>query len=249
MIDATFVKSITDLARAEVLKIEGVEFATRTVHDVRKPDPLPATLEFSTLAGFAGYIGSGIDLILASSSVIHVENERSVALVSGISPGYHPQRKVLARAKVENIFGKSFPVNSYFGLEEFIVGLRSMFEDKFDLPVILSILGNLEEQESRSHNDDGISQTVVARTGIAKVGEIKIPLPATLAPYRTFREVAQPPSPFIVRLRKGSEGAPPQAALFEADGGSWKLEAIKRIIEIFGTDEYKPRLRGLEVIG
>lgn len=55
------------------------------------------------------------------------------------------------------------------------------------------------------------------------------PNPVTLAPYRTFREIAQPESQFVFRLRGGVEGALPHAALFEADGAEWKLAAVGRI--------------------
>lgn len=56
------------------------------------------------------------------------------------------------------------------------------------------------------------------------------PLPPIikLAPYRTFIEVEQPEGEFLLRLQKG-----PSAALFEADGGAWKIQARKNIKEYF----------------
>lgn len=53
-----------------------------------------------------------------------------------------------------------------------------------------------------------------------------MPNPVYLAPYRTFREVTQPLSPFVLRMKQGREGGLPTVALFEADGGKWKLDAI-----------------------
>lgn len=50
-----------------------------------------------------------------------------------------------------------------------------------------------------------------------------------LAPFRTFREVAQPTSEFLIRLQKGSESAIPEIGLFEADGGEWKIDAAENI--------------------
>ena len=50
----------------------------------------------------------------------------------------------------------------------------------------------------------------------------------TLLPYRTFREVDQPASLFLLRLSK-SGGDKPRFALYEADGGSWQIEAVERI--------------------
>ena len=48
-------------------------------------------------------------------------------------------------------------------------------------------------------------------------------------PYRTFLEVEQPASDFLLRLDKG--GRP---ALYEADGGAWKLEAKRNIAAYLG---------------
>jgi len=53
--------------------------------------------------------------------------------------------------------------------------------------------------------------------------------PIRLRPYRTFREIEQPASLFVLRLQKGRDGELPRAALFEADGGQWKLEACQAI--------------------
>ena len=67
---------------------------------------------------------------------------------------------------------------------------------------------------------------VTIKTGIASVGEAEVPNPVTLAPYRTFPEIEQVESKFIFRMKEG-----PLAAIFEADGGAWKNEAMKRIKE------------------
>lgn len=47
-----------------------------------------------------------------------------------------------------------------------------------------------------------------------------------LAPYRTFLEVEQPESQFIFRMKDG-----PRGAIFEADGGAWRNQAIVNIRE------------------
>jgi hypothetical protein len=59
----------------------------------------------------------------------------------------------------------------------------------------------------------------------------KIRARVTLAPYRTFREVEQPRSEFLFRLRNKAPDNLPECALFEADGGRWKLDAMLTIKE------------------
>jgi hypothetical protein len=78
--------------------------------------------------------------------------------------------------------------------------------------------------------DDSISQKATLRQGVALKGEPeKVKARVTLAPYRTFREVEQPASDFIFRLKNAAENQPPTLALFEADGGKWKLQAMQNI--------------------
>jgi hypothetical protein len=76
--------------------------------------------------------------------------------------------------------------------------------------------------------DDTVGQEVKTARGVVMSERTKVPNPVLLAPYRTFREVTQPESLFVLRLRSG-DGDKPRCALFEADGGTWKLEAIQNV--------------------
>jgi hypothetical protein len=102
-----------------------------------------------------------------------------------------------------------------------------LFSPEGDRAKVLSIVGNIKEESVKNTGDDGVTQTVTARAGIARVENVEVPNPVMLYPYRTFREVAQPGSLFVLRLRTGQVA--PTCALFEADGGRWRLEAIDRI--------------------
>lgn len=77
--------------------------------------------------------------------------------------------------------------------------------------------------------NQSISQEVSVRT-VAVLKEQQTVQPIVrLQPYRTFLEVEQPASDFLLRLDK--EGHP---ALYEADGGAWKLEAKRSIAAYLG---------------
>ena len=78
--------------------------------------------------------------------------------------------------------------------------------------------------------DNGINQTTTVKSGVASLAKATAPNPVTLRPYRTFTEVTQPSSQFVLRINKEAE-----LALFEADGGKWKLEAIKNIADYLKT--------------
>ena len=75
-------------------------------------------------------------------------------------------------------------------------------------------------KNSVTSEDNGVTQTVEARKGIALKAREQVKPRVPLCPFRTFLEVEQPESEFLVRMREGGE-----IGLFEADGGMWKLDA------------------------
>ena len=72
--------------------------------------------------------------------------------------------------------------------------------------------------------DDGVSQKVTINKGVVTAEDVTIKNPVYLVPLRTFYEVEQPASPFVLRFNEGAD-----VALFEGDGGAWKLKAVKNI--------------------
>ena len=114
--------------------------------------------------------------------------------------------------------------------EPFIIGLQCHFVEDPALRGLVQFVSSLTAENVAIAEDDGISQTATVRQGIALKATKKVDPKVRLRPYRTFREVDQPPSQFLLRLRN-RENAPPSCALFEADGGFWKIEAVENIAE------------------
>jgi len=77
-------------------------------------------------------------------------------------------------------------------------------------------------------SDDGITQQVVAKQGAMLASDVKISPIIKLAPFRTFIEVVQPESEFLFRISDGNS-----FALYEADGGAWKMKAKQYIRAFF----------------
>ncbi|HRT84379.1 MAG TPA: hypothetical protein P5523_07040 [Bacteroidales bacterium] len=123
-------------------------------------------------------------------------------------------------------FAPKFNFYQFYDVESFIIAMQSCFVQNEDSDRILRIVGNIREEAVKQTGDNGISQMVTAKTGIATVEEVKVPNPVILAPYRIFREIEQPESKFVFRMQMG-----PRCALFEADGGAWRLNAMARIKE------------------
>jgi hypothetical protein len=225
------VAAIQDSVKTEIIKIDGIEYATREVFDPPVAD-LPRALQLNTLSGLADYIGSGLDA--HTRLAIHVVDHQQVNLVGPLVDRDN-RRFVYATASADAVLGPAqFQFGRYYEVEEFVIKLATLFEGDDQLARVLQIVGNIKEERVRSTEDDGLSQTVVARAGVASVAEIRVPNPVRLKPYRTFREIEQPASPFLLRLRSGDgEEELPTCALYEADAGEWKLTAIERIAAFF----------------
>ena len=108
--------------------------------------------------------------------------------------------------------------------EQAIVELQSLYAVTTDRDYLLALLSRIDVNQGVSSVDNGISQEVSVKTGAVLKEQQTVQPIVHLQPYRTFLEVEQPVSDFLLRLDK--EGHP---ALYEADGGAWKLEAKRSI--------------------
>jgi len=117
--------------------------------------------------------------------------------------------------------------DDWFDYEKAIIVLRSRFVPNDGTEYLLDLLSRIGNQASVTTNDNGMTQTTEARKGIALVGKETVQPIVPLRPYRTFQEVEQPESQFLVRIREGRQGN--EIGILEADGGMWKLTARKTI--------------------
>ncbi len=96
-----------------------------------------------------------------------------------------------------------------------------------DLDYVLDIASHITSENAVSNTDDGFAQRVAVKQGIALKAEAILRPMVNLAPYRTFAEIDQVLSTFVFRARVDNGTA--KLALFEGDGGRWKLGAYLAI--------------------
>lgn len=220
MIDASFIEKVTQLARTEIIQAGGRDFSTNQLHPVRDPECEPITVH--TLTGLVDGLHT---LAKEYSPIIVVDNTGFVRVMSKLF-GMNKQREcsfIAERYRVVHHF------NEFISVEEFIIYLQSAFVRTEMVDNVLRIVGNLTQGSEVEHADDGVTQRVTARAGVARVEKVNLPNPLPLMPYRTFLEVDQPESMFVLRIKSGEKG--PRVAIFEADGGAWKNQAILNIKE------------------
>lgn len=219
-----FVDRILELKQEPIIKMEGVSYLADTGKVLT---PLsPASLKFLTLTGFLDYIRAGKELDCQRAFfAIHILSPVCVDVISQADALYR-HREVAAQA-VLNLASPTF--GNWMDQEAFSVFLQTEFVATEARAALLRGVGLLEAEDVRTSKDDGVTQTVSARKGIVLRERKEVPSPVTLAPFRTFREVAQPESIFVLRIRESTGGV--QLALFPSDGNSWVLEAIGNIKE------------------
>lgn len=211
------IEKICELRDAKEHIFEGRIYTDKQVHLIKEPEPAPISL--NTLTSFVDYIKAVKDGLDRDEVLVHVAGPDTVVLRSTLND--LNQRFSFVEAKA--VTG-AFRFGDWHDNEVFIIALQSHFVQGDDMAGVLKVVGNLKESDVRTLADDGFTQTAEAKSGIARVEEVEIPNPVTLRPYRTFQEIEQPASKFVLRIRTGMK-----CALFEADGGMWRLEAIESI--------------------
>jgi len=227
--DRETIDRILEIAQPAITEVGGDRpYWTKTGNPVK--DPMPDVLLFHTLTGLADYLNSEIetgDNHSEDNLFIVVDSPTKVRLCEAVS-GIFFQRPNLVMVEAitpmfENNRNRSNLDPVWLDPETFIIRSQSMFEETDDLKAVLAIVGNIREEAVQKTKDDGVTQEVTARQGV-KIEAVEIPNPVTLKPYRTFVEVDQPESKFILRMKPG-----PYVAIIEADGGAWQNEAMIRV--------------------
>lgn len=185
----------------------------------RVTEPVASKLTVSTLTGLVDYIKTNVDH-LEGKLLIQVKSPEEVALYSPLNADREREKYVSAEAILPN----NVAYERFLDTERFNIMLQSAFVNNKDKEILLKYTGLIQDDAVKTIGDDGVSQQVTVKTGVASVGQAVVPNPVTLAPFRTFPEVEQPESKFIFRMKEG-----PSAALFEADGGAWRNKAILNI--------------------
>jgi len=210
---------LIELVKEPEIVVHDRTYSARNLRLVVQPTASPLT--FHTLGAIADYFNTGLDPI-PENIAVHVVDEKTVHAVSELNGDRNRERFVEAFVPEDG-----FPLNEWLDHETVMIGLQSLFVSDDVRDGLLKTLGNVTADEVRTLQDDGVTQNVTAKAGVALAERLNLPSPVRLRPYRTFREVEQPASDFVLRVRKAGHGL--QVALFEADGGAWRLEAVKNI--------------------
>lgn len=215
-----FVDRIIELARPETVTIGDVEYATRllALRPHAPSDPLAA----SSLASLVSYLDSNPDELDVEKCTLSVSHTRA-DVFGPLEDHRLVPREHLATVLAPSRCGNFRHLGTWMPRAEMQIFLASCFEPTEDRADLLELIGSVAGGQQVEHEDDGLRQRVVTHAGIAKLGK-EGPKPYwSLKARRTWYEVDQPVSLFLLRIEIDEDEI--TCGLYDAEGESWKAEA------------------------
>lgn len=202
------------------------DWVTEDPASLVKSGPLAKHLDVATLGAVRDYLHANKDALDLSKLVAYVSGPNAVNVLGPLDARSRAREHYL-------VAGASDLTDGFLGkfhfIEHFIVGLQVRFADADDRSNVLRLLSSVKHETVKLSQDDGITQTVQAKAGVVLVSGVAVPNPVKLTAYRTFRDILQPSSLFVLRVNSGRQGGLPEVGLFEADGGAWRLTSVERV--------------------
>lgn len=221
----------------EIREIHGEKYVRNKAGELVKfeaADYQPGCLEFNTLQSLVDYVKDNPDKAFGEGAkrFARIVDPETVEVGFGARLPYM-RRCVIAKA---DAVLPAFEFGKRVAIERFLVDIRSLFVRTTAIDQVVDWLSNIDSTNAVRATDDGLSQVVTVNRGARGKEGIRIPNPIPLQPHRTFAEVPQPESPFLLRMYAGGLGELPTVSLTDADLGGWRLVAIRSIKEWLTTE-------------
>lgn len=217
-----FVEKIASLSGPKTFEIEGKTFASNTLVEIKPEKDAPAPIRVNGLDSIcklvrheAGKVGRKL--------FIQCDSYNSVYVFSTFDEQYDRFELYRCSADTPNV-----NIGRFMSYENAVIEIRSLYIPNDDTKYLLNLLSSISRENKVTSTDNGVTQKVEARSGIALNQMVEVKPRVSLKPFRTFIEVEQPESEFLLRIN--DDGC---IGLFQADGGVWKLEATRNVAAYF----------------
>lgn len=211
------IEKILELAPVQIFDVEGKPYSTQKLVYIPPVVNRPERLKVNGLDSVVKLIRTELDKI-GTTVLVRVTSETRVEVMTTYLGDYSRNQLYVAETDVPGFR------DGWRDRETALIQLRSLFIPGEGTEYLLDLLSKVSKDDKVDTTDNGVTQTVEARMGIALKENVEIRPRVPLQPFRTFLEVAQPESEFLLRL--DDEG---KVGLYEADGGVWRLEAKRNI--------------------
>ena len=217
-----FVDRITELSTPKTFDVEGSVYSTKELHHVAFKKHRPKSIEVTGLDSICKLVRNEADHV-NKKLFVQVKSYKEVAVFSTLDKDEERANLYTCVADTPSI-----TTSSYMPYEKAIIELRSLYIPNDDHDYLLKLISSVSSESKVTSSDNGVTQQVEAKTGIALNSMVTLKPRVTLRPFRTFVEVEQPESDFLLRVSNHGE-----IGIFPADGGVWKLEATRNVAAYF----------------
>ncbi len=218
------IEKIQELCAPHIVNVEGVDFLVdkNGYTQIKKDLEYPECIELSSLDALVAFVKT--EAVRKHLRVyITIPDPMTVKCFTEPCDELRKDRIYLYTAVATDVPGWGEKVSLPF--EEALIALRTRFQPTNDTDYALKLLSDITTGSKVTYNDNGVATSVVTKKGIDLQSNAAIRPIINLRPYRTFQEVKQPESQFLIRINERN------ITFIEADGGMWKLAARSTVKE------------------
>ena len=217
-----FVNRIVELAAPTTYEIDGHTYSSEALRRVDPPRYRPTPIDVNGLDSICKLVRNEVKQV-DLKVFVQIEAYNRVKVFTTYDSEF--ERSYLYRCVADT---PKVTVNSFNPYENAVIELRSLYIPNKDTDYLLQLLSSISSESKVVSTDNGVTQSVEAKQGIALSHMVAVKPRVSLKPFRTFIEVDQPESEFLLRI--SGDG---KVGLYEADGGVWKLEATRNVAAYF----------------
>lgn len=224
-----FVEHIQETAQPKIEKIGNTTYAlfpNGNVEELHEVIDRPETLSLTSLDALVKLVRTEALKATDKPLYITIPDHLTVRCFTQPEPSERFCRQFFYKVTATDVPGWGEKVQLPF--EEMQIALRTRFQETPDALYAMKLLSDITTGGKITYNDNGVATSVVTKKGIDLQANESIRPIVTLKPYRTFQEVEQPESTFLIRVSERG------ITFIESDGGMWKLyarETVKEFLE------------------
>lgn len=216
------INRLVELAAPTTYQIDGHTYSSEGLHRIDPPKYKPESICVNGLDSVCKLVRNEAKAV-GRKIFIQIQAYNKVCVFSTYDEQY--ERSYLYKCIADT---PSVTFGRFQAYENAVIELRSLYIPNKDTEYLLQLLSSITSESKVVSNDNGVTQSVEAKQGIALSQMVAVKPRVSLKPFRTFVEVKQPESEFLLRISKNGE-----IGLYEADGGVWKLEATRNVAGYF----------------
>lgn len=213
---------IWETAAPKTYEVDGHTYSNDHLVRIDPPKWMPKAIDVTGLDSVCKLVRNEAGAV-GRKIFIQIQTYNKVQVFSTYDDQY--ERSYLYRCTADTPIVSVGKFNPY---ENAVIELRSLYIPNDDIKYLLNLLSSISSESKVTSSDNGVTQSVEAKQGIALSQMVQVKPRVSLKPFRTFIEVEQPESEFLLRI--SGDG---KIGLFEADGGVWKLEATRNVAGYF----------------